>query len=137
MSTKDQKAKIAQLAAVIGQPDSYCKQLLVDADWSVEGATDAHFSEPPARSSAKSSSSSSASATAVGSAAAEADFKRFQSPSDEPGKLGLEGVEAFAAELGIDPFSDPLMLFILQQMGCTEQGSIRREEFLLGMGKMG
>jgi hypothetical protein len=42
-----------------------------------------------------------------------------------------------AAELGIDPFSDPLMLYISHAFGAKEQGLFKRDEFTAGMAKLG
>jgi hypothetical protein len=42
-----------------------------------------------------------------------------------------------AAELGIDPFADPLMLYISHAFGAKEQGLFKRDEFASGMAKLG
>jgi len=42
-----------------------------------------------------------------------------------------------AAELGIDPFADPLMLYISHAFGAKEQGLFKRDEFTSGMAKLG
>jgi Cullin binding len=121
---------------------SVLRLLFSECGWSVETAVDRHYSGGGASASSSSGRPASggrrAAAAGAGSSggAADVEFKRFEDKA-EPGKINMDGIEAFAKELGVDPFEDFVFLSILQQMGCKEQGVIRQEEFITGLGKMG
>lgn len=51
--------------------------------------------------------------------------------------MNLDQIEAFAKELGIDPYEDVAMLIIVYHMKCADQGVITKDEFVTGFRAMG
>ena len=51
--------------------------------------------------------------------------------------MDMDGIEAFAGAISVDPYEDAVMLMILHAMGCKTQGVVTKEEFLNGFAKLG
>jgi hypothetical protein len=101
---------------------------------------DTSMSGSAAGSSSSSSSSSSAAGGGAkkrrGSKALETEFARFADPAD-PTVMGEDSIVAFATELGIDAFSDPVILVFARATGQRRQGPFSFNEFTTGMGAFG
>ena len=141
--TKAQKEQVTQVRDVTSCSDAQAVQVLRSSSWQVDVACDRFFHsgmQPEKSSTASSSSSSSSSSSpAPGSskkaAKAEAEFRRFED-KDEPGKMNGDKIEAFARELGLDPFADPTILYVLWHMEPKKGGQVSKDEFVQGMVKM-
>jgi hypothetical protein len=51
--------------------------------------------------------------------------------------MGIEQLEAFFSALGIDVYSDVLVLVICFHMGAKVMGSLTKEEFTRGFSELG
>lgn len=136
MSSKDHKAKVSQLVSFVDCTAAAAETLLKRHAWNVEAAAnDFYENGAPAgtggKGTASSSSSSSSSSAASGAKSVEKEFARFED-KEEPGRITADGIEAFCGELGVDMYSDPVVLVLCYEMGCKEAGVITKEEWVKG-----
>lgn len=120
--TKPQKAAVVQLRGVTGCSERDAVELLSRNGWAADRAADAFFDG--------------ARKGASKSAAIEAVFSKYQD-AETPGKINLPGLEKFFSDLGVDIYSDVLVLVIAFYMGAKVMGVLTKDEFVKGFIEMG
>lgn len=118
---KVQRSAVSQLRSLTGCTEALAVSLLSKAGWSVERSAGTFFD----------SSGSKGSIASI-----EATFALFQDPAG-PGKMNIEQLEKFFGALGIDVYSDVLVLIIAYHMGAKIMGCLTKDEFVKGFLELG
>lgn len=64
-------------------------------------------------------------------------FAEYKTVEEDEEVIGHEGMTRFAADMGIDPTTDLVILVIAQHMDAHQLGKFTREEFVAGFTAMG
>lgn len=124
--SKSQKSAVAQLRSLVACSESAAISALAKSGWSVERSAGLIFDSP----------SKSSGAAAAAAASIQRTFDSFQDPA-APGKMNIAQLESFFGAIGLDVFSDVLVLVITFQMGAKVMGVITKDEFSRGFQDMG
>lgn len=119
--TKAQKTQVSSLRDVLDCDEAYAVRLLQTVGWRMEEAVEHHYLNPPPV--------PAAAATGVLDGAKIArEFARLAGGADKA-KIEVDQFVAFFEELGLDPSSDPLALYVCYQGFSKTMGEFSKEEF--------
>lgn len=118
--SKSQKGLVEQFKSTCSATDAQALKFLRAGSWDLAASINAFFESGEVGLGASSASSSSSEAAK--------EFKRFESAA-EKGTIQSDGLERLAAEVGVDLYSHPAVLALMQKAGAATQGVLTEKEF--------
>lgn len=120
---RTQRDKVANFQAVTGAPAKIAADFLKKYSWSLDQALDTFFTR-----------GTQSSPQCVDPKKCDAFFKKYKAEDED--SIQQDGIESLCKDIGVDTL-DPVTLVISYHCKAENMGVFTREEFLIGMQRMG